>query len=79
MRVRQPDPVMVFRFALRERDWRLAWLLARSVSGQPTMLRRFARELRRPEADRPTPSTLASLGALDAVLEPLGPGNGERD
>jgi hypothetical protein len=77
MRARQRDPVMVFRFALRERDWRLAWLLARALSREPTMRRRLVRELRRFEGSRPAPTTLPSLGVLGALLEPLAPDSGD--
>jgi hypothetical protein len=71
MRATRPDPVAVFRFALRERDWRLAWLLDRAASDDPAMRRRLAREVRDFRSGRPAPGSLAALGALDAVLEPL--------
>lgn len=71
MKADRLDPVTVFRFALRERDWRLAWLVAKAVSGERAMLGRLTRELRVLEAGRPSPESLTTLGALDAVLEPL--------
>jgi hypothetical protein len=70
-------PIALFRFALRERDWPLAGLLAgslgRSVALRPTL----AREVRASAAANPGgPRSLGALRALGALIRFLGGGSG---
>jgi hypothetical protein len=66
------DPVMLFRFALRERDWPLAGLLAGALWRDRRTRRRLERELRAsaPRAGVAPPSlgALCTLGRLVRIL-----------
>ena len=72
MSTQRRDPVLVFRFALRERDWRLAWLLAGALPSSPLMRERLESELEGARLE-PGPRSLASLQLLGTVIDPLIP------
>lgn len=71
MRERNRDPIAVFRFAVRERDWPLAGLLAGTMGHEPATRARLECELRRAaptEEDTPSLGALRALGRLLRVL-----------
>jgi len=61
--------IAVFRFALRERDWPLAGLLAGSLGRSVALRPALERELRRSDpAGIPSLGALRTLGALIRLL-----------
>jgi len=71
------DPLLLFRFAIRERDWPLAGALAEALWGSARERARLEAELRAAcGATAPAPS-LASLRALAALIRGLRPGRRE--
>jgi len=66
------DPIALFRFALRERDWPLAGLLAGALGTDVGMRPRLERELRVSGASRADgPRSLGALRTLGAVIRIL--------
>jgi hypothetical protein len=59
------DPIALFRFALRERDWALAGLLAGALGRDLSLRSGLEREL--DAADARVPGGAPSLGALRAL------------
>lgn len=73
------DPIALFRFALRERDWRLAALLAGVLGRDATTRRRLEHELRGPAAVAAgAPRSLGALGAIGGLVRILAPEPGRR-
>lgn len=67
------DPIAVFRFALRERDWPLAGLLAGSLGRDLSLRPRLERELRSSAPDRAGgPGSLGALRTLGLLIRLLG-------
>lgn len=73
------DPVLLFRFALRESDWVLADLLARSMRRDERTTNALARELARHSAGSDVPTSFASLRMLARLTRELGVDNGAQD
>lgn len=70
------DPIAVFRFALRERDWPLAGLLAGSLGRDLSLRPRLEHELRRSApAGADAPRSLGALRTLGLLIRLIG---GER-
>ncbi|MGH2954093.1 MAG: hypothetical protein ACRDK9_08755 [Solirubrobacterales bacterium] len=72
------SPFAAFRFALRERDWRLAAALARALADSERGRRRLEAELTRSAPSNrcaDTPSLLA-LRVIARLLRAVGPGDG---
>lgn len=67
----------LFRFALSERDFRLAWLLAEAMGRDPAVREALTVELERASPDSPAPRTLPSLQVMSTVLASLGEKGGE--
>lgn len=66
-------PMMLFRLALREEDWRLAARLAELLGAQRSERERMERELALAALNvRPGPVSLAALRALDRLVGLLG-------
>jgi hypothetical protein len=66
--------LMLFRFALREGDWRLAGRLAALLAGERSGREGLRRELALAALDvRPAPISLAALRVLDRVTRLLRP------
>jgi hypothetical protein len=67
------DPILLFRFALDERDWPLAGLLAGSLGRDLALRPSLERELRAPAArEAGAPRSLGALRALGALVRLLG-------
>ena len=72
MRKHLRDPIALFRFALRERDWPLAGLLAGSLGRDVALRPRLEREVRASAADRADgPTSLGALRTLGALIRLL--------
>lgn len=70
------SPYLLFRFAIRERDWPLAALLARALTRSKCGRRRLERELERSRhPSQPAPS-LVGLRVLAELLRSIGRGSG---
>ncbi len=77
MMKRLRDPVVLFRFALRERDWPLAGLLAGALGGDLSLRPRLERELRTSGATgRDEPGSLGALRTLGMLIRLLGGDSG---
>lgn len=68
------DPIALFRFALKERDWPLAGLLAGAL-GRDVELRSSLEQELRFSASAPAggPTSLGALRTLGALIRLLGP------
>lgn len=69
-------PLMLFRFAIRERDWPLAAALAEALRGSPAAHARIERELEQADPASSPPPSMSALRALAALLKTLRPGRG---
>ena len=69
------DPIALFAFALRERDWVPAELIARSLSGEPAMTQRLETVTAEASADGPAPVTLRQLRGWAQIARILGIGD----
>lgn len=67
------DPILLFRFALDERDWPLAGLLAGALGRDMSLRPGLERELRNSaSADAGAPRSLGALRALGTLIRLLG-------
>ncbi|MFN8161681.1 MAG: hypothetical protein U0R52_11635 [Solirubrobacterales bacterium] len=73
------DPVAVFAFALRERDWVLADLIAHSAARSPATRRLLARVVLDQSRARASPATLRELSGWAELSRRLGIANGGGD
>lgn len=68
------DPVALFRFALRERDWPLAGLLAGALGRDVSLRSSLEHELHASASTRVGgPTSLGALRTLGALIRLLGP------
>lgn len=74
---RKHDPLALFAFALRERDWVLADLLARALGDEPELRNRLEEAVKSSAAQRATPPSLPALRAWAQMSRMIGIGDGE--
>ena len=67
----QHDPVALFTFALRERDWVLAELIARALRREPRTTERLEMLAAVTAANRPSPASLRQLRGWAAIARML--------
>jgi hypothetical protein len=70
MTERSYDPILLFRFVVRERDWTLAGLLAAVLGRNRATRTLLERELR--AAAEPKPPSIGALRAFGRLLRLLG-------
>jgi len=68
------QPLLLFRFAIRERDWPLAGALAEALWGSARARARLEAELGRARPTATSTPSLLSLRALAALIRSLRPG-----
>ena len=66
------DPVTLFSFALRQRDWVLADLIARSLRREPGTMKRLEAMTAEASAGGPSPASLRQLRGWAAITRALG-------
>lgn len=66
------DPVTLFAFALRERDWVLADLIAGSLRPEPEAVKRLESMTAEVSASGPSPASLRQLRGWAAIARALG-------
>jgi hypothetical protein len=69
------DPIALFAFALRERDWVLAELIARSLSRETGATKRLESTAADASAGGPSPASLRELRGWAAIARALGIGD----
>lgn len=75
-RTKEHDPVALFEFAISERDWVLADMIASYLLAEPSMALELRRSTARAASTGPAPGTLRELADWARIAKRLGIGDG---